>query len=454
MAPQLSQVGIIGNEDGIIEKSALEGLRGVCEAHRALVRYFKNKQDTARNAAGVELGGNYLAERAELEALSKKLSPLGQLLLLTLTPTRARALASLPTNLVASAYLAIEAGKSMVYRKVDKGFLRISRLPHLQARATLQSLVTFHKEYDGDQRLIVRQAIMCSRRHGDFGRAFLPTNMPVASRALRDWLETLYVTPARRMEVAHLTELDGHLDEIHINWRQRFSPKVREEEQRLIQERVGRPDLLQGYPLWKGLVHKSVVLVPLNFLVDIALAGIDPGREERISELFEITRRLQASLSISARLPGFKRQAAEAEKSVAESGGMTKELASSERGAELIKRWLIVRRMLTRFNWLSTRIGDNAVPQDGLVKGIVINREEEKAGVFGLDALVPLRQRRFKELFGANWERLYYYNSPHQGDLEVHIDSREFEAALKLKMRQAEQGLLGRSGQNNSEALA
>jgi len=437
----LSQTGIVTNPSIRIAESSLEGLYAICLAHRALRKFFAVQDNNYLEQ--VVKDEDYNTLWPEIQKLTQSLPPLASTLVRSLTLSRARAVAHLQPSMVAASYLATEAGKCLVFNRMgDDSYSQISKFPHLQARAILQSVVSYHREYKGDDRLVMRQAIICSRRHGDFGRAFLTMRMPLASRALRDWLEILYAEPSRRADTAHLVELDAQLEEVHLNWRNHFHAHLK---------KVARADVLveqtkqpkKQLALWKGLVHKSVVLMPLSELSKIALQGIVDIRRDRIFELIKSTRALHTYLTISARLPGFKRQAVEAESSNMLSGDIIQQILNSENGKELVSRWLIIRRTLTRYNWLSTRVGDDNVPVDGLVQCVLVLRQEgDKAEVLGLDALVPLRQRRFKELLGNGWERMYYSDSPHPDDLEIFVTIEDFNEGLKDKSRQVQSGFL------------
>lgn len=439
------QTGIVTSGEFNLVKSATIGLRAVLEAHQALRRYEKTASQVP---LGQETDPAFDQHREVIEQLAQGLTPLAGTLLRALTPARARALAALPTTLVVSSYLAIEAGKSLVFKRVKGGFTAISQFPHLQARAVIQSLPSYHREYSGDQRLIMRQAVVCSRRHGDFGRALLPVSMPTGSRALREWLEILYTAPERRIETSHLTELDAHLEEIYENWCRQFS-------ERLKAQARAENDGAVTVNVWKGIPFKSVVLVPLISVINLSLKGVSASRQRRIFELIELTRAKQSSLSISARLPGFKRQAIEAAKESGAASGVSKILTESAGGKELLSKWMIVRRVLTRYNWLSTRVGDDAVPTDGLVQAVVILRDETgPPEVVGHDALVPLRERRFKQLLSADWERKYYATAPHPDDIEAFTDTDEFDATLKQRLKEAKDGTLSGPPSNDMGNLA
>ncbi len=400
-------------------------LPALLDAHAIAKKYVDS---LIKKAIKVEaLDANYPGHIAALLQMSASCSVLTKRLLTSLTPRRLWALATIDCNMVISSFLAAEAGKALVYKRLGEGFTTISMYPHLQARAVLNSIVPFHKEYDGDQRLILRQAIISSRRHGDFGRSFLPIRMSIQSRAIRDILEILYMESSKQEEIANLVELDGHIEEVHSNFKMNYVEKIREGDH--VQDLSKK-----SHELSKGLSHKSVVLLPLEKLIEFSLKGFHEQRLDRILKLLDLTRKFQSQISTSARLPGFKRQAMEADKSGEESDPIVQKLYQYKNGKELVRKWRIARRMLIRFNWLSTRIGDDSVPIIGLVHGLIKHRDKTNIPKFlFLDALVPLRQRRYAEVLGKNWEHNYYRYSPYQDSVEVFISTSDYERKSKSK---------------------
>ena len=451
------------NAGGTIEKSSLEGLRAILEAHRGIGQVLPAAQ---KNQGGGKVQPNSISAPKTtatpaanmpadlflktLHSTAAQISPLGRLLLGCLTQNRARALQYFDPKKIATAYLATEAGKSLVYRREEGGFVRISRFPHLQARAVVQSVGNYHEEYNGDDRLIIRQSILSSRRHGDFGRAFLPVDMQMESRALRDWLEILYSQNKHLAETAQLVELDAHIEEIGTTWNREFYTRIRRYAG--MHPQAAAP----SGPWWKGVVWRSIVLMPLKDVVDIALAEVEPARLHRIGELLGSTRSIQASISTAVRLPGFKRQATEALKSGLDADSIVQGLAQAEGGKQLLERWIVVRRMLNRNNWLSTRLGDDAVSVDGLVQAIVIDRSinPDRPEVIGFDALVPLRQRRFKELLGSRWDVSYYGDSSHPMDIEPFSVRDRYLTILEQRKRESEHGQLGLASRSRHEPAA
>ncbi|MBL7663149.1 hypothetical protein JNK13_10405 [bacterium] len=424
-----AKLGFVAPGNNTLEHDTCLSLEALLEAHQILKDLWAKVGDALAEDRFEALFGDYLSA---VGSKSKQTSQLVQTLIQSLTPRRSQALAKLPTHLVAAAFLATEAGKGFTYERTKDLFHQVSRYPHLQARAVIQSILSFHTEYNGEERRIIRQAVICSRRHGDFGRAQLPIDMSIPTRALRGWLEILYAVDEKRKDAGELMELDTHIEEIHEMWKRNIVERLK------IDAAKEKSSL---YPMWKGVVYKSVILQPLAGVIEISLQNISSQRLERIQTLIACTRDDISSLSISARLPGFKRQAMEAERSAAESGGRTSLLAVEPQEQDLLNRWLVVRRMLTRYNWLSTRVGDDAVPTDGLMQGIVLLRDEEQH-VVGFDALVPLRQRRYKELCGDDWENRFFLGSPHPDDIEVFSVIEDFKKTLTERAEQAKRGNL------------
>ena len=71
------------------------------------------------------------------------------------------------------------------------------------------------------------------------------------------------------------------------------------------------------------------------------------------------------------------------------------------------------------------------LPRDGMVQAVLCeDLDSSSAPRVGLEALVPLRQNRMRELLGADWERTYYADSPHPKTVSVYVDTNAFDEAL------------------------
>ena len=395
-------------------------LSAALEAHNALQKI--NISEVLKKYGDEKL------EQIENNTKSLNISNLAKLLISTLTPDRAEAIKNLSSKKIATAVLSLEAGKILVFKKESEKFTQISLLPHLQSRAILHSIVPYHTEYNGSERLIIRQAILSSRRHGDFGRAFLPEGLDDSTKALRDWLELIYIAPDKREEYSKLIELDGLLDELHYLWRVNLSKLVKE-----VSTNNNSDTILKfGHVPNKGIAYRSVVLIPIKSLIDSGLSNLDLWKKRRIEELIVATKDLQATLSTAARLPGFKRQALEAQALNIDKNSLIKIVENRSGGEKLIKNWLTIRRMLTKYNWLSTRVGDYSVPIEGLITAFPAIYESTKINQNECEIFVPLRARRFKELFGNKWDLLYYSDSPAPNEIDVATNTEELQNIVKL----------------------
>ncbi|MCC6934032.1 MAG: hypothetical protein IT292_12410 [Deltaproteobacteria bacterium] len=422
----LSVTGYASNEEGTIEKNSEEILPALLSVHRMLREFFR---PSAKRKTIEEI--EFERYQQFVAKISPKCSPLMRLLLNLMTPLRAHALAVLSPSAIACAYLSIEAGKCLVYKKVENHFIKISQFPHLQARAVLHSVVSYHNEFDGDNRLIIRQAILCSRRHGDFARSFLPENMPLPSRALRDVLEVLSAPRQKKKDIATITELDANIEEVMHNWRDNLAKHT---ESLAEEERSSKSE--QASSIDKGLVFKSVVLIPQDVIISLALQRYPMERLERISSLIRESKKLSKLLAVSARLPGFQRQADKLDGLL---GAATVEGKVSDED-----KWIIIHRMLTRYNWLSTRVGDDGVPDNGIVFTVVVNpaNDARHPEILGFPTMVPLRQRRFRDLFGPNWERDYFGEAVHPDNITVFVDTDSYASDLATKKELSTKGIL------------
>ena len=418
-----SGLGIIENGAGTIESNAQEILPLLLLAHKTLKVYFKHYEKNLSKETAPDVqsdahhdsrydGDMFLQFKEQLKDISQGQPELSLTIMNLLTLDRARAFAQLSPKEVAAAYLAIEAGKCLVYERSDRVYLKISQFPHLQARAVLHSIQSYSSEFDTESRLTIRQAIICSRRHRDFARAFLPEKMSDKSKALRDILEVLYADKEQIKDLSLVTELDAHLDEILHNWQNNFFESVKNDSENAKKDEALNPDI--------GILHRSLVLVRQEKVLELALRGYGKPRLERIHRLMKHAKKFGDAHSVSARLPGFKQQI--------ESENDT----SGEKDKSY--NWDLVKKMLTRYNWLSSRVDDDIVPKNGSLYSIVADKKNKH--VFEFETLVPLRQRRMKELFGSNWEKKYYQTNVRSNEIFIFANKSDYEEKLrKMKPR-------------------
>ena len=119
-----SQTGYVTAENGKLAETTLEGLAGVLSAHEKLRFYIETLKK--KGVTSEKLSANYGGHLGNIKKLTASLSPLAKLLVVTLTPKRQWELGQLTPDMIATAYLAIESGKSLVYRRHQEGFVLIA----------------------------------------------------------------------------------------------------------------------------------------------------------------------------------------------------------------------------------------------------------------------------------------------------------------------------------------
>lgn len=382
-----------------LEWSTRHGLSAVCRCHATL----KSLLDT-------ESFDSFENWQKTKEQLADDHDPLAKTLLTSLSAEKGKALAEVPINLLVSAYLATEAGKSLVFSPVGDGFTQVSNYPHLQARAVIQSIPEYHEEYDGDQRMNLRQAIITSRKHGDFGRTFLLRSMTAQSKAIRDFLEILGSEPGQVMTTGELVELTSHLETVKKTFAHGFVADIKNQ--------FAFPD--QSKPF--GFLHHNVVLVPVKKCFSFGLAMRSNEEIEHIYKLCVQASKVQEAHPITTRMPGVKQNFDSAISRKVPENSCYEWLVNENKMFE--QKWHILRRTLIYYNWLSSKLDDRLVPEDGLVAAAVPGEDGVAQYIY---ACVPLRKRRIAEILGAEWE---HTSNPFGKALRVHLTPAELNGKL------------------------
>ncbi len=113
-------------------------------------------------------------------------------MLMCLTQNMKKDLDNISYKNIATAILALEAGRILAYEHISNDRWAIqSNYPHLCARAVLHSSQYYGDEYDFDEREMLRKALIFTERKSDFLTIRMPLNMTVESYLLRQWLELI-----------------------------------------------------------------------------------------------------------------------------------------------------------------------------------------------------------------------------------------------------------------------
>ncbi|MBP9838775.1 MAG: hypothetical protein KBC84_08675, partial [Proteobacteria bacterium] len=375
--------------------SANQGLNSILSLHKILGQYIgalKN-QDYPLDRLNFEYTLHYLA----LDKLGEKLDNVARVALQCLTPNLAWALSEMSSQAVATAYLATEAGKCLVFKKEGEHFLRISQHPHLQARAILQSVESYFNDYSYNEREQIRQAVIYSTSVNPEKEILLPLQMTKGAKGLRNCLEILWHLNNNWQSKAKTLELHGHLSDLHHNFCENYLNKIS------TQHIVGNPHIY-------GLPYRSLTLVAIDLITECSFINID---EERINRIIQL-------LNEDEEFKNFE-----------------KFLVSSKGKNRLeIQKQIITFAMLKKHNWAANKIGDFYLPQERVIKSIVVGQDTStsRSLVFGFESLVPLRQSKFQEYFGIDWKEKYFPQAPHHHSVKIFVDQESYQNNLNLEV--------------------
>ncbi len=150
-------------------------------------------------------------------------------LFLCLTDNMRKNLKNISYKNIATAILALEAGRILAYEQISSDRWAIqSNYPHLCARAVLHSSPYYGDEYDFYEREMIRKALIFAERKSDFLAIRMPLNMSVESYTLRQWLELILNFDKADLIVDELLFF-AESTEVHKRWTTILVNSIREE---------------------------------------------------------------------------------------------------------------------------------------------------------------------------------------------------------------------------------
>ena len=340
-----------------------------------------------------------------------------------LTPALRRELATLSVVEVATATLALEAGKAMTYALEAGRWVRRSNFHQLNARAVLHSIAAFGQEFDAASRDTIRRAVVFASRSSVFAPVRFPLDLSETSRALRQWTELLLACPHELQTAADEVELFGLVTELHRRWIIRFFDSIL----------TARPGDLDGIFATTG----NLLLVPVRRILDQFHDLIDAATLKRLEELVLVVSQKQKlhSLTVDSSIDADHKE----EVSVSErflgplaAQEMTQLAERHDLRVDELRAWSAIRVILNSYAWLARRVGDYSVPLSSVIFSVLepfndSNLKTNEFGLAGKKAMVPLRATKILERFGRGWQS-YFTEVLNATMAET---SEEFERRLK-----------------------
>jgi len=320
----------------------------------------------------------------------------------SLTHSMKEHISQIESRELATVILAVEAGKALAFGFEGGRWARRSNFPQLSARAVLHSLPAFASDYDFDKRTVIRRAIIYAARASHFGPIRMPVNLSDKSRALRQWVELLMVSPHELQAAADEVQLFGLLGDAHKAWIEHFFDGIITLD----------PDILTNIYVNQG----NLLFVPLKVLLKLVRKSVSRDKLATLANLVPLVSQKQkldalsqnfsssesGEVHESSKVPAFQKVFTPLSHSEVKS--LSKEHDLSE---EDVKDWSHVRVILNNYGWLGRRVGDYSVPESSLIFAILkLDEQHSEANELGLvsrPAMVALRGSKLKEKWGPSW---------------------------------------------------
>ena len=317
-----------------------------------------------------------------------------------LSPMLRRHIGELSAHEVATFILALESGKIVAHSYEGGKWFRRSNFPHLSARAVLHSVLSYPKEYDFEQRLRIRQALVYASRTSSFAPVRMPLGMTDDIWALRQWAEVLLTEPHQIGDAVHEIELVGLIRHAHRRWEEEVLPQA--------------TSIVPDLSTTAFTTMSDLFFLPMSSIVALLRKTVEPQELTRIAELSSI-------VGIKQKYRIEKAQKSE------DGGGATLIYdrvfapitdSESKKLAELhslnpaeISEWSSLRNILASFGWLARRVGDYTVPETSVIFSVFKTPSgypgANPLNLIGKTGLVPLRGSKFQEAWGNDWDRRF-----------------------------------------------
>ena len=305
-------------------------------------------------------------------------------------------LISIRPEAIATALLAIEAGKPLGIDPAGGTFVRSTNFQQLGARAALHSVPEYPREYKSLERNMIRQALIYGLRKSVFGAVYFPLNISNQSLALRQWVEVALACPHELERVTDEVQLFGISYELHNNWQNTFFEEIACSNLDIVGEGI--------------VTDLNMFFVPLTGVLGIFDKVIDI--EGKV-----ILKNLIRKVDTWQHLQAQKKCSPDETPVIADYERIPKALSPNEIStivslhdipATRVAEWSYLRYILYHYSWLARRVGDSTVPESCVV--YCAARSDNPAdganeyGFIGRNGMVPLRITRLQENWGNRWK--------------------------------------------------
>lgn len=315
-----------------------------------------------------------------------------------LTPDMRMQLSEIRPTELATTILSYEAGKVLAYAKEGSAWVRRSNFGNLSGRAVVHSVGAFAREYNFDERSMIRRGLIYASRSSAFAPVRFPIDLSDKSRALRQWVELLMACPHELQAVADEVEFVGIVSEAQRAWAQLFLDGAMALDPEVVDDVYAAPTNLFFMPVTKvlGLMRKVIEHSTLRRLEEL-VARVSQRQRLEIMSMDFASEGMEKGISQSERI--FAPLAHREVKALATQHSLSP--------ADL-RDWSTLRIVLNSFGWLGRRVGDYTVPESSIIS-VVFKVDPGMPGAnefsrMGKNGIVAFRGTRLEAKWGKFWQ--------------------------------------------------
>jgi hypothetical protein len=317
-----------------------------------------------------------------------------------LSPRARELLGERPPHEVATLVLALESGKVLAHSFEGGKWFRRSNFLHLSARAVLHSVVAYPQDYGFDARQRMRRALVYASRTSSFAPVRMPIGMTDDIWALRQWAEVLLAAPHELADAVDEIELVGLVRAAHGKFEREILPKA--------------ISFVPELTTTSFATMSDLFFLPTQSIVSLLRKSVNQQELARIADLSSIVgvkqrqriERAQSSDEGAGTTLIYDRVFAPISKSEITHLAKLHALDPAD-----IQDWSALRNILASFGWLARRVGDYTVPESSIIFSVFKTPANypgaNNLNLIGKSGLVPLRGSKFREVWGADWDRRF-----------------------------------------------
>lgn len=292
-------------------------------------------------------------------------------------------LKNIPYKNIATAILALEAGRIMAYDHLSNDrWAIVSNYPHLGARAVLHSVPYYKDEYSFREKEYIRQSIIFAERKSDFLQIRMPLKMNLNAYTLRQWLE-LILNYDKKNQILDELLYFALSTRIHKEWTKVLC------------------DFLKSKRDFEGnlyMAESGQLFMKLKLIMKILSASL----KKEIKDMSDIIEKIYIKRETDNMVSKIeqKKLSDDNNEFLKEFSEETKRDMLRFLSTEEIVIWQNLRSCLNSYSWIGKRVSDRYVSSSAVIDCLFLLEDDTRLQE---DGMVFLRTSKLNDFLGENW---------------------------------------------------